>query len=300
MESNKNNFKRNKMKKLILTLLMFNSIILFSQGFYNVVVFSEDGEKFVLFINGIQQNNEPQSNVQATNLTAQVSNLRLEFTNLAYPVLKQNLYAEPGFEHTMRVKKTKKKAIKLQYFGKTPLSGNNTDSHTNSIENNTASESSEVTTNTVTQPAENSINVIDVNVGNNTTVVNVIQSNNSSPKYPNQNTTMPVDNVSSSNSSGCVTPMSVASFESFKKLVQEKPFSETKLSTAKAGTKNTCLTSEQIKSICDLFMVDNDKLDYAKYAYQYCFNKSNYVIVSKAFKFTNTTKEFNTFLESQN
>ncbi len=287
------------MKKLILLLFVFTSTIGLSQAFYNVVVFSEDGEKFILFINGVQQNNEPQSNVQATNITAQVSSLRLEFTNLTYPVLKQNLYAEPGFEHTMRVKKTKKKAIKLQYFGKTPLSGSTSGSSTNNGEYNVAEESTQVNTNTNDQ-SNGTVNVIGINSGDNTTVVNVIQTNNSSPKYPNQNTTMPVENSNNSNTYNCVTPMNMSSFESFKKLVQEKPFSETKLSTAKAGTKNACMTSEQIKSICDLFMVDNDKLEYAKYAYPYCYNKSNYVIVSKAFKFTNTTKEFNTFLESQN
>jgi hypothetical protein len=294
------------MKNLILTLLLLISFTSYSQNFYNIVVFSDDGEKFILFINGVQQNNEPQSNVQATNLTSQASSLRLEFTNLAYPVLKQNLYAEPGYEHTMRVKKTKKKAIKLQYFGKTPLSNTSMGQPVNHGEFNVAEESTQTQTNSgtpsnnQTPSNENSVNVIDINTGDNSAVVNIILPENSNPKYPNQNTTMPVDNVSVTNSSNCLTPLNVASFESFKKLVQEKPFSETKLSTAKAGTKNACLTSEQIKSICDLFMIDNDKLEYAKFAYTYCFNKANYVSVSKSFKFTNTTKEFNNFLENQN
>lgn len=292
------------MKKLLLVSLLFSAIISFSQNFYNVVVFSEDGEKFILFINGIQQNNEPQANVQANNLTSQVANLRLEFTNLAYPVLKQNLYAEPGFEHTMRVKKTKKKSVKLQYFGKTPLNSTSTATPVNTTQFNVAEESSQTNsatpTNNNSQSAENSVNVVEINAGENSAIINVIHSGNSNPKFPNQNSTMPVEIEASNNSSGCVTPMNMASFESFKKLVQEKPFSETKLSTAKAGTKNACLTSEQIKSICDLFMVDNDKLEYAKFAYPYCFNKTNYVNVSKSFKFTNTTKEFNSFLETQN
>jgi hypothetical protein len=79
--------------------------------------------------------------------------------------------------------------------------------------------------------------------------------------------------------------------------VEAKPFSDTKMSTAKVATKNSCLSVSQVKEICKLFSMDDDKLTYAKYAYDYCVDKANYYQVSEVFAFSSTTDEFNKFLE---
>jgi hypothetical protein len=91
--------------------------------------------------------------------------------------------------------------------------------------------------------------------------------------------------------------MTPSNFETMKKSVESKPFSDTKMSTAKIATKNNCLSVNQVKEISKLFSMDEDKLAYAKYAYDYCVDKGNYFQVSEVFSFSATTDEFNEFLE---
>ena len=43
--------------------------------------------------------------------------------------------------------------------------------------------------------------------------------------------------------------------------------------------------------------MDDDKLTYAKYAYNNCLDKANYYQVSEIFSFSATTVELNKFLE---
>lgn len=98
---------------------------------------------------------------------------------------------------------------------------------------------------------------------------------------------------------GCVIAMHGADFSKMKQSVESKPFSDTKMSTAKLATKNSCLSTGQVKEICKLFSMDEDKLTYAKYAYDYCVDKNNFYTVSEVFSFSSTTDDFNQFLESK-
>ena len=93
--------------------------------------------------------------------------------------------------------------------------------------------------------------------------------------------------------------MSANAFNQLKNSVEQKPFSDTKMSTAKIATKNNCLSSTQILEICKLFSMDNDKLAYAQFAYDYCTDKSNYYILSEVFAFSSTQEKFNAFLDAK-
>ena len=125
-------------------------------------------------------------------------------------------------------------------------------------------------------------------------------SSSSSPKNHNQQQSSTVgqsQNVSAVNAAGCGAAMSQASFDKMKQSVEAKPFSDTKMSTAKVATKNNCISVSQVKEICKLFSMDDDKLTYAKFAYDYCVDKGNYYLVSDVFSFSSTTDELNKFIE---
>jgi len=150
------------------------------------------------------------------------------------------------------------------------------------------------------------MNVNDPTFTNNTTTHSststtvTTTTSSSSPKNPKSNsnpTTMPVDNASVS--AGCSGAMTDASFQKMKKAIEDKPFSDTKMSTAKVATKNACLSTGQIKTLCKLFSMDEDKLIYAKYAYIACVDKANFYQVSEVFSFSTTTEELNEFIEKQ-
>lgn len=347
------------MKRSILFLISALLMGLYSvaQDKVNLVVFSEDGDAFYVYINGIKQNASPLPNVKVTDVTPNVS-LRIEFENKAYPQMTKNMPLMAGFEHTFRIKKDTKQQMKLRYFGQVPLAeaskgvptvqyhvadpndaaateGNyqfNTTTNTNTSGNvgmnvntnmsggmNTNVQTTTVTTQSTNKPNDNvSINVnvggmgVNMNVngmgmntntnGMNTTTSTTVTSSSSSSSSGNFNSNQTTNNTNvaaTPSKAGCNMAMSQASFDKMKASVEAKPFSDTKMSTAKLATKNACVSVNQVKEICKLFSMDEDKLAYAKYAYAYCVNKSEYYMVSEIFSFSSTTDEFNKFLEEQ-
>ena len=78
----------------------------------------------------------------------------------------------------------------------------------------------------------------------------------------------------------------VADAEQFNKIKQavNKEFSDAdKLRMAKVTVKNVWLKTSQVKEIMNLFFDDNKKLEFAKYAYDYCSDKGNYFTLAEEF-----------------
>ena len=92
---------------------------------------------------------------------------------------------------------------------------------------------------------------------------------------------------------GCFGPMPAGEFAGAKKSVSSKTFSDSKMTIAKQVTKNNCLDAMQIKEIAALFDFESDRLDYAKFAHQYCMDPQNYYKVNDAFEFETTIEELN-------
>jgi hypothetical protein len=331
------------MKKVNFTLL-FLALALgnaFAQNYFNLILFSESGETFDAYVNGVKQNANPESNIKITQLNSTAVNVRVVFENKSYPQLKQNFMLENGFEHTVNIKRNMKKVWKMQYFAKTPIetatggsnavvipyhtteepaatvnTGNmgsttistNTQPTGNNTSNNTGNNNTSTTgTNTTVNMNLGGINVnFQVNETQTTTsqTSSTVTStgNAAPPKHTGTFTSMPVEAtpvVNTPASTGCSGAMNAAAYERMKKSVSDKPFSDTKMSTAKVATKNACLSADQIAGICKLFSMDDDKLEYAKYAYDFCVDKKNYYQVSNVFTFSGTTDDFNEFLQNK-
>lgn len=110
------------MKKTLLSIAFALTVIFsLAQNTYNVVVFSGDAEPFYAYVNGIRQNDKPETNIRVTDLNSEALSIRIQFENKALPVLKQNMMPEFGYEHTINIRKNIKKVMKLQYFGKVAL-----------------------------------------------------------------------------------------------------------------------------------------------------------------------------------
>jgi hypothetical protein len=334
------------MKKHVLLLagLFLMSLASFGQAPANLVVFSEDGDLFFAYVNGIRQNDKPEANVKVTGLTFPNVSLRIEFNDKALPQLKQNMMLEPGYEHTAKIVRDMKKVVKLKYFGQAPIDNSAAPAagtvayHSSETPTyNTApaddnNNSSTTVTSTTTSTTYNSSNPgnASINVNMNGTGVNMNVNGMDPNAHGNVMTTTSSTTVSSSSSSssqashgayshgssshhhndkatasstssnaGCRTPMSTGNFVKMKHAVESKPFSDTKMSTAKAATRNACLSVSQVKEICKLFSMDDEKLAYAKFAYDYSVDKANYYQVSEVFSFSGTTEDFNQFLEQR-
>jgi hypothetical protein len=311
-------------KTLTLLAALFCAFFINAQDKVNLVVFSEDGDAFYAYINGIRQNDKPETNVKVTGVSPNIS-LRIVFENKTLPELKQNMALEAGFEHTARIKKDTKQQVKLRYFGQVPLgeepkSAATTIAYhtsenpveTNNAVNNTSGGSNSYTTTTTTtrsNPDNVSVNIsvgavgMNMNVTTTETAHNNITTTSSSTvtsgsSSDSKTATKPAETAAPAPAkAGCTTAMSPSGFATMKQSIESKPFSDTKMSTARVATKNACLSTSQVKEICKLFNMDDDKLAYAKYAYNYCVDKANYYQVSEVFSFSSTTDDFNKFLE---
>jgi len=91
-------------------------------------------------------------------------------------------------------------------------------------------------------------------------------------------------------------PMGSGLFSTALKSIKDKDFSDSQLSQAKQITKVNCLNSMQIKEICKLFDFEDTKLEFAKFAYQYCIDQNNYWQINDIFEFSSTVDELNDFL----
>lgn len=84
------------MKKILSLTFLFACIGINAQN--NLVVFSENGEKFFLIINGVKQNLEAETNVKVTDLIQPNYKAKIVFEDKAKGVVDQNIYFMDGGE----------------------------------------------------------------------------------------------------------------------------------------------------------------------------------------------------------
>ena len=113
------------MKKSFLLVLLVALAPFFSFAQGCITVFSEDGEPFYLILNGVKQNNTPQTNVRVDGLHNDFYNAKIVFDDKTKEEIKKNIPTkDPGTnqfaEVTYRLKKNNKGETVLRYFTSTP------------------------------------------------------------------------------------------------------------------------------------------------------------------------------------
>lgn len=113
------NMKRIFILFLFLIALAFSG---FSQG-SNLVVFTENGERFYLIINGVRQNDEAQTNVRVTGLTAPSYKVKIIFENPGLKSLDKTIYfaEDEEVEATYVIKRDRKNRLVLRFMNQAPL-----------------------------------------------------------------------------------------------------------------------------------------------------------------------------------
>lgn len=88
-------------------------------------------------------------------------------------------------------------------------------------------------------------------------------------------------------------------YNEFIKLIKEESFDSGKLDKGKKYVSKTTLSAAQINEIAALFSFDSNRLEWAKYAYQYCFDKQNYFLLKSSFSFSTNYSELEKFIEGK-
>jgi len=71
------------------------------------------------------------------------------------------------------------------------------------------------------------------------------------------------------------------------------------MSVLKQVFKDNCMNTDQIKKVMSTFTYEEDKLAFAKMAYDHWTDVKNYLKLNDAFEFEMTIDELNEFLESK-
>ena len=132
-------------------------------------------------------------------------------------------------------------------------------------------------------------------------------NNGSNNNQPIQNATIPPPasntNINGNNTvqnnnndTGNRSTISTASYENLKTQIAQKSFEKERIELANQTLKQNSLTSIQIAGIMRLLAFDNNRLDFAKYAYSYVYDKENYTAVTDALAFDSNKKVLKDFL----
>lgn len=109
------------MKKLFLIITVLLPAIIFAQPTASLTVFSENEDKFYLFLDGIKQNDVPRSNMRIVDLPDLYYSAKIIFEDAAlWPVSKNNLYVSDGDDimrdASYRLKRDKTGRPKLNFY----------------------------------------------------------------------------------------------------------------------------------------------------------------------------------------
>jgi hypothetical protein len=319
------------MKTKLLLLFLFTTQLFFAQT-SSITVFSQEGERFYVIVNGVRQNDAPSTNVKVTDLEKPNYLVKIIFEDQSIASLNQNVYLldydEKRTNVTFNLKRDRK--------GKMKMAMNSFDYDVNSSKGTEVVKYHEIenpiaiptknTTKTETKTTKTETKTVDVNtlgIGINTKIeesedninVNVnigglntsVTTKTDTPVKPGRPkvlkdeivtekpvTAAPIENTAKN----CTFKMSTSDFQRAKSSVEKQSFAESKMKVAKQFTTSNCLSTDQIIEIVNLFSFEENKLDYAKFAYSKCVDKNNYFLVNDAFSFSSSTDELTEYIES--
>lgn len=321
------------MRSLIFTFLFVASGVFtaMAQQGSNFIFFAPEGEQFYLIINGIRQNENPETNVKVQGITGMMVKAKVIFADTQLGEVDKTIpMPEYPAEVTWQVKMTKKGEYGIKYFGEVPIAQappappGQTVMVINTTPLPPISSTTTTTTTTVTGTGTTTGTTESVNVGVNvggvgfgmnvqvndgmgggviyeestttTTVTTTTTGTGATPPPADDHYVMP----GYSGPIGCPWPMQPGDFNSAKQSIASKSFEDSKFTLAQQIFNSNCLTSDQVRDIMGLFSFEDTRLDFAKYAYGRTFDLGNYYKVNDAFTFESSIDELNDFINGGN
>ncbi|CAN5475660.1 hypothetical protein BH11BAC2_BH11BAC2_26470 [soil metagenome] len=326
------------MKRLILSV--FALLIAYVSGAQsNLILFTENGEKFTAILNGIRQNEKPETNVKITSLNAEFYKLKVIFDNQAFGEKNMNVAVEPGSETTYTIKKNTKGEFVLRLISSVPIAQAPPAPASQTVvvygqtpapEPAPAATVTHQTTTTTTTTGGNgnpdNVNFnMGINVGETGGSINMNMSgmdgstSAQTTTIHQQSTTTTTTTTTTDPYSApapapvpppnylpgytgpiaCPIPMNPEDFSSLKQSIKAKSFEDTKMTIAKQVVGNQCLLVSQVKDLLGLFSFEDSKLDLAKFSYNHTYDIGNYFKINDVFSFESSTEELNEYIQSR-
>ena len=284
----------------------------------HLTIFSEDGDKFTLFLNGEQINDVPQTNLRVEDLNQPYYNAKIKFEDKTLQDVSKNslmlVDAEDQFaDVTYKIKRDKnnKTKMKLNYFSSVPVQpdfipASNVQvihyGQPREIIGGTRGGVSQTTTTTTTQTGGTvgvGMNVGGVNVGisiQDPDAGMVTQTTTTTTSHNSEVVEMPSHHTRGCGGNACI---SSGNFSAALATIKKQSFEDARLKTAKQVLSANCMNVDQIMQIANAFSFEDNKLEFAKYAYDYCIEPRNYFKVNGIFSFSSNAEELSDYVQSR-
>ncbi len=305
------------------TLFLFVVAISFSWAQPGAVghltIFSDSGDKFFLFLNGEQQNDVAQTNLRVEDLNQPYYNAKIVFEdNTINEITKSNLMIQDVdgvySDVTYRIKKDKnvKTKAKLNYFSAIPVQqgfippSNVHVVHYGQPRTVVVQPVGAVSQTTTTTTQTNGVNV---GIGVNVEGLNMgISINDGMGGNVTQTTTTTTHHttgavhqeiVEAPRGCGQRSCMTQRDFNAALNTITQQSFEDTRLKTAKQVITVNCLNVDQIIQIANTFSFEDNKLNFAKYAYDFCTEPRNYFKLNGIFTFSSNVDDLSDYVQSR-
>jgi hypothetical protein len=317
-------------KITFLAVLLISSLTFAQPGgpVGHLTIFSEDGDKFTLILNGEIINDTPQTNLRVEDLNQPYYNAKIRFADPSLAdVSKNNLMIADvdgiftDVTYKIRRDKNNKTKMKMNYFSAIPVVPDfipPSNVHVihygqpRPVVAQPIGGVSQTTTTTTTQTnAVNSggVNVgVGVNVGGVNLGMGVSINDNIGGGAVTQTTTTTTTNNSNTiivdhdepirgcGGRSCMTP---SNFNAALSTIKNQSFEDTRLKTAKQVITANCLNVDQIIQIANTFSFEDNKLEFAKFAYDFCIEPRNYFKLNEIFSFSSNVDELSDYVQSR-
>lgn len=319
--------KQNITFMMLLMLSYFASAQI--QPFGHLTIFSEDGDRFYLILNGEKQNEQPETNIRVEELVQPHYNAKIIFEDNTIQEITKNFLQIADVDGIMtdvtyKIKKDKKNPTKakLNFFSMIPVvQGFIAPSNVYvtrfghpgprqvvvqqpAVVGGGSVTQTTTTTTTTTGGGINagvsvggvgvSVNINDGMMGGMTMSETTTVTTSSGHQTVIVDHGAPVGNPCFSGRA-----MSQNNFNSAIQSIRNQGFDETRLRTAQQIATSNCLNTNQIVEICKIFGFEETKLTFAKFAYDSCTEPNNYFKVNNVFSFSSSVDELNDFIMSR-
>lgn len=254
-------------------------------------IFSENGEQFLVVINGIKQNLIPQNKIRIEALPKFQNDVQIYFAdNRTQPIRRTINIADPidgrAVNLTLRITRNRGGA-NLRFHRMTECDRNYRGPRDEYVmyfgrpqQMNTVTETSYMDPITGQWITETTTTTTD-NYYNNNTRNNNFNNNNTYTPPPPPPAPMEMD---------------MRTFNDAKQSIASASFEDTKLSTAKTIIGANFVTTTQVMEICRLFSFENTKVAFAQFAYNRTIDPQNYFKVANVLTFDSNKKLLNDFI----
>ncbi len=297
------------MKSFLFSVILSLPLLLSAQQQVgHLTIFSEDGDKFFVMLNGEKQNTVAQSNLRIEDLPQPYYSAKIIFEDASIAAIEKKSLQITDFNGVMmdvtyRIKKDKAGKVKLQPYSSIEVRPDFVAPVGTSVYHygNPSNDGAVSTTTTTTRNTSNAkINVGGMNMSISIDDPDAVTSTTTTTRTTTSRSTSTINNqpVVTSSNTGCY-PMNSTNFSSAKSTIANANFDESKLNTAKSILKANCLSTDQVVELCNLFSFEQSKLDFAKAAYNKTTDKANYFKVSNVFDFDASKEELSTFISNK-